>query len=340
MPFFKLMGTAALLVSGALILGELATNGAKGLDCKRNEVKWVVGRGVCDTCRFVLAIVAAALGAGVGDIGALSSINTVVAALLGRLILKEPLGPLHITAVGLSVAGAVLISNPENLSGNSRATVWIGYCLALLSGTSWALSFICSRKSLSATSTLITSIGMLQRGVVCWAVSLSPLEVASISNVGQRPVLAASLLAWLFFVTAAGNYLATFGGKRCPAAVSATLMTATSMVVGYGAQVFIFDKPPTTLALIGASLMFFAVVAMTLARLPPRQRKSGEEIELEGSSASIPKDATSPRESLASFVAAEYAERMPPPEEEVMPVLPQASLKPRPSKIGGNQVTL
>eukprot|EP00913_Durusdinium_trenchii_P022149 g20810.t1 len=82
-------------------------------------------------------------GADVGTVGALGSLNTVVAALLGRLVLQEPLGKVHLLAVGLSVLGAVFISDPveavasmgSSLLGSSTRTTWdlhlrpqVGWC--------------------------------------------------------------------------------------------------------------------------------------------------------------------------------------------------------------------
>mmetsp|Transcript_18363 Transcript_18363/g.38214 ORF Transcript_18363/g.38214 Transcript_18363/m.38214 type:complete len:384 (+) Transcript_18363:23-1174(+) len=337
-PYFRLMGTGSLCISACILVGVLATQGWDGLSCKQNEIKWVIGRGICGTGQFLFAVLAAAAGASLGDIGALSSINTVVAALLGRLFLGERLGPWHAGAMLFSIAGAVLISDPAKMGSQGKPFAWLGYFLALMSGISFGLMFICSRKSGSASSWLLSVSAMGQRGNICWILAGTPaVDDHSFNRVAADPWLALALVVLLIVVTFLGNFLSTVGAKRCPAAVSATWMTAVSMGVGYAAQTLIFKQVPTALTLAGAFMMFLAVVTMAIARLPPRQRtretSSGPPPDLSSSAAASP---SSESRSLASFVASEYAERQPPEAvEEFMPEMHRASdLRPRPVSVG------
>eukprot|EP00413_Alexandrium_margalefii_P009491 CAMPEP_0204543330 /NCGR_PEP_ID=MMETSP0661-20131031/19675_1 /ASSEMBLY_ACC=CAM_ASM_000606 /TAXON_ID=109239 /ORGANISM="Alexandrium margalefi, Strain AMGDE01CS-322" /LENGTH=109 /DNA_ID=CAMNT_0051550053 /DNA_START=53 /DNA_END=379 /DNA_ORIENTATION=+ len=71
-PFFRCMGTAALIIASSIVVVTVSTKGWSGLSCKEREIKWVLGRGLCGTCQFLFAVLAAAAGAGLGDVGALS----------------------------------------------------------------------------------------------------------------------------------------------------------------------------------------------------------------------------------------------------------------------------
>jgi len=322
-PYFRLMGTAALCIAGGIMMVKVSCDGWDGLSCKQNEIKWVIGRGLCGTLQFLFAVLAAVAGAGLGDIGALSSINTVVAALLGRCVLGERIGPVHVLAMLLSITGAVFISDPTKMNSGSKPFAWLGYTLALLCGASLGLMFICARKSKSASSWLMTVSAMGQRGLVFWIVAGTPaVDDFSYDKVVASPWLAVCYLLLLTFTTFTGNFLATVGAKRCPAAISATLMTAVSMGVGYGAQIAIFKQMPNSFTLVGALLMLLAVVTMAFARLPKAQTEP-----------SIAPSVQSSR-SLASFVASEYAVRQG-SESEMVPAV-SSELRPRAVSLGSH----
>eukprot|EP00929_Paragymnodinium_shiwhaense_P033875 TRINITY_DN18521_c0_g1_i2.p1 TRINITY_DN18521_c0_g1~~TRINITY_DN18521_c0_g1_i2.p1 ORF type:complete len:194 (+),score=43.11 TRINITY_DN18521_c0_g1_i2:271-852(+) len=106
----------------------------------------------------------------------------------------------------------------------------------------------------------------------------------------------------------------------CPAAVSATVDTATRMVVGYLMQVIFFGGSLDFLTSVGAICMLLSVAIMSLVK--PNLEESAEEATQATTSASnapssISQDteASAPRaddadetESLASFVASEFSE--------------------------------
>eukprot|EP00928_Gymnodinium_smaydae_P034236 TRINITY_DN24313_c0_g1_i5.p1 TRINITY_DN24313_c0_g1~~TRINITY_DN24313_c0_g1_i5.p1 ORF type:complete len:218 (-),score=27.74 TRINITY_DN24313_c0_g1_i5:299-952(-) len=166
---------------------------------------------------------------------------------------------------------------------------------------------------------------MGQRGLICWLLAvLGVVDDNSFQPVVEAPWQAIQVFSALMLVTFSSNILANTGSRRCPAAVSATVMTAVSMSVGYLAQVAIFQKAPTKLALVGAFMMLLAVVSMAVVRLPPRRR---ETVSMLGQLRSVHPEPASPsitressRDTLASFIASEYAERQP-PFEEMLPSL-------------------
>mmetsp|Transcript_143162 Transcript_143162/g.398977 ORF Transcript_143162/g.398977 Transcript_143162/m.398977 type:complete len:385 (-) Transcript_143162:396-1550(-) len=326
-PFLRIMGCAAFIIALLVAVSLLAYQGRRGLSCERRDAKWVIARGFCGTAQFVFSVCAALAGAGVGDIEALGSMNAVVAAVAGRVFLGERLGLWSYLAVLLSVIGAVVISEPwadSNHSG-SFSPSFLGYVLALLAGTFYGLMFISSRAGGAASTWLMTFSAMGQRSAVCWILTLS--GVVPDGDVGTalaHPWQAVSLVVVVAAVTFSGNFLMTAGSKRCPAAVSATLTTATSMGVGYAAQVILFHSPPNYMKLIGAGLMLLAVVIMALSRLPRKAQGSSLKEASDVTPGAVAPGADlslSPSLSLASFVASEFAQRqMPPiPEEEIFP---------------------
>merc|ERR1712178_236264 len=98
LPFMRLAGTGALFVVFAIILGCLLFSRSQ-LVCDRKDIKWVLLRGFFGSMQFILAIVARLMGAGVGDISAIMCINTVVAAIVGRIFLGESLTRMHIASI-------------------------------------------------------------------------------------------------------------------------------------------------------------------------------------------------------------------------------------------------
>lgn len=320
-PFFRMMGTGSLCISLTILVAVMATQGMHGLSCQRHQVKWVIARGFFGAAQFVLAVLAALAGAGVGDIGALSSINTVVAALLGRIFLGERLGVPHIIAVALSLLGAVLIAAPWRdaaASGSGGSYAWLGYCLASLSGASFGIMFICARKSGKASTLLLTVSAMTQRGLVLWVLALTGVvDDNSLRRIVAFPWQGVGVLVSLILVTFLGNFSANAGAKRCPAAVGSTVKTATSLCVGYTAQVLIFNEPPTLISFLGAVMMLLAVVTMSIARLP---RKKTDDVDvfanvMEAASGMAEMQQETADKSLAAFMASEYAERQAPPDQ-------------------------
>merc|ERR1712048_135438 len=174
---------------------------------------------------------------------------------------------------------------------------------------------------------LMTVSAMSQRGIACWILAGTPaVNDHSYEQVVASPWQAVGYLVLLIAVTFAGNFFATVGAKRCPAAISATLMTAISMSVGYAAQIVIFKEMPNTFTLIGALLMLVSVVTMAIARLPaPTAGESPNPPEVPQTPSSI-RSATS----LASFVASEYAER----QAQDMPAAPASELRSRAVTLG------
>mmetsp|Transcript_29860 Transcript_29860/g.46593 ORF Transcript_29860/g.46593 Transcript_29860/m.46593 type:complete len:390 (-) Transcript_29860:84-1253(-) len=327
-PDFSLLG-AAMVLQGASVAVWLVT--APPPIPTLHECKWVLLAGVSFAGSFSLMVFAVRAGVPIGDFAALNSANVVFAAFLGRIFLKEALRSVHFMAVFSSMVGAVLISKPVVFFGHVEErdvnSAWIGYLLALGSGFCDACIYICSRKCAASSPGLVllsfTAIGSMVM-IACAPFVLESFESA------VEPFLASPMegLGWLAATYAIGVLsllMFTLAAQWCPAAVSATVDTATRMISGYAAQVFLFGASLDPFTFGGAGLMLCSVVAMALlqpSNPSPEEcvrhddftsctseseaskrscRTDGIEVE-EGDNPINEEDS----ESLASFVAAEF----------------------------------
>ena len=91
-----------------------------------------------------------------GSVGALTSVNTITAAVLGHFLLGEAFSRWHLLALLLAVGGAVLIWDPETISASDPRV--LGNTLALLAGISSGCMTITSRKAGKASSLMLGSV--------------------------------------------------------------------------------------------------------------------------------------------------------------------------------------
>lgn len=278
---------------------------------KVGERKWVLLAGVFFGGSTLFMMLSVHVGMPLGDFAALNSANIVFAVFLGRIFLGEPLHWVHFAAVVSSVAGAVLISQPEILFGHSdgsSANSW-GYLLALASGLCDACIYICTRKASQASPWLV-AVSFFGNSAVALLVGAAFIVDSTVAPLIVSPLEASGLIAALFAIGMID--IVTFAGAAqwCPAAVSATVDTATRMVSGYAAQVFFFDAPIKLHTLGGAALMFLSVAALALFQAKPAEPG------LEAGHGDLADDSKAPdaamaeedsdTESLASFIASEF----------------------------------
>jgi drug/metabolite transporter (DMT)-like permease len=250
----------------------------------------------------------------------LASINTVVAALLGRAFLGEKLQWMHGIAVLCSISGATLISKPSFIFSSSSvdgSEKWVGYILAAASGLTQACVFISARKSNKSSLLLLNFSPAFFCTLAFGLIPLTPvIDDSSLAPVANSPLTAAAFLAMFVSIQFGAMTTNSAASSWCPAAVSATVNTGAKMVSSYIAQSLLFSVVPETLTVCGAALMLSAVVIMAIARLPGRQSApavaASSEPEMQPgiqSSDDIPDD--DDNESLASFIAAEFVELTP-----------------------------
>lgn len=276
---------------------------------KAGEMKWVLLAGMFFSGSFVLMLLAVRLGISIGDFAALNSANVVFAAFLGRVFLRELMHWAHFGAVFCTVVGALLISRPQFLFGGSSdgSAVGHGHILALASGVCDACIYVSSRRLEGCSPWLLNMSFTGQSSIVLFL--LAGLSgTTSLDSFVASPAEGLGWLAAIFVPGMVSMVLFTAAAQACPAALSATVDTATRMMSGYLATALFFTAPIDAFTVVGASLMFVSVVTMAFFQAPAPPEEAAAErgdvvaAEAGGGAAAADDDET---ESLASFIATE-----------------------------------
>jgi drug/metabolite transporter (DMT)-like permease len=320
-PYYRLSGTAALLLAGGLLLvicvqGEFSK-------VQRHQWKWIWLRGAFGCATMLLGWTAVVEGAPMGDASALGSVNVVVAALLGRIVLGEPLRFLHILALIASLAGAMIVTRPDDHAAHTQhaesGTAWLGYSLALGAGITSGGLFIASRKSQGISPIVMSFSVSLHEGVTLWVVATYGLiEDGPVEPILTSPLAGIFWVAALFFLFSTATATMSIGSQLCPAAASSTIYTSVAMSFGYIVQTVLHGQRPTPLKVVGAALMLLAVALIAAARWWQSKESQAKEVDdplLSGEpvcSSDLPSSSTAVAEceeveSLASFIAAEFS---------------------------------
>lgn len=231
----------------------------------RGDMKWVIARSLLEDLHWYFAVIAVIIGASPGDVAALTSIDIIAAAFFGLIFLGEKLTVMHFLALGLSLAGAICISQPEFLFGRPEGQHHspLGCWMALLSGCFQAGSFVCARKSVHISVGVLTFTSLLLAMPMALVPPMLPMgKKESWEPVLAEPGIALGLLLVISIWTMSAVALPAAGATRCPAAVSATVFTSACMVSGYLAQMLFFKEMPQALTLLGAACMLLSVILM------------------------------------------------------------------------------
>jgi len=313
-PAMRFMAAACLVVAGFLAAG-LTLMKSPGVTL--HQCKWILLRGVCGNATVTLEILAIRAGMAAGDLSALTSINMVFSAILGRIFLGEVMWIAHAVALAMSLAGAVLMARPGPLAGTETTSGMsiMGFMLATASGFTTASLFICSRKSASVSPWHL-SVSTAALGVPLFLLlSQSPwVDDFSLQPVVQHPKQAAAFLVLLSVLALLTILCVSIAAQWCPAMVSATVHTGSRMVGGYVAQVVLFGTVPDMISLTGAGLLFASVVIVAVARArettrgSPKQDQDPESTQQDAVDKEADAQEEEDEESLAHFVASEFAE--------------------------------
>lgn len=329
-PFFRTLGcsscTLFVLISARIIFTRTTLP-------DETQLTWLAFRGFFGALSTFFQLLAVRCGTAPGDIAALASVNTVFAAVFGRIVLGESLLLLQGIALVCSATGSVLISRPRFLFGAHAAdtaeegTVWIGFIMAVAAGMAQAWVAISARKANKCPVLVLSLSPAFFLMAMFMLLPATPLvSESSMDRLLEAPGTTTLFVA-LFLVMQIGAVGSNSAGASwCPAAVSATTSTCSKMVSGYIAQALLFGKAPGALTLCGAAIMMVAVLIMALARLPQLNRSaSGSMIDPASQESAgvqtaefieeqvddtFPATSTSledaETESLASFIAAEF----------------------------------
>jgi len=141
-----------------------------------------------------------------------------------------------------------------------------------------------------------------------------------VARLAASPLETTGWVFAVFAVTTVSLVAFTGAAQWCPAAVSASVDTATRMVVGYTIQVLLFDAALELISVLGAAIMLTGVVSMTLMQsftgpasdgpvTAVPETSGGDANSNLADAATLPNDASSARsgpDSLASFMAFEF----------------------------------
>jgi len=314
-PYYRLSGAAEIVMAAGLAIMILRNDELSKVQA--HEWKWIVMRGAFGSATAVFAWAAVAEGAPVGDASSLGSVNVVVAALLGRAFLGEPLSLFHILALVCSIVGTVLVTKPEAImgaAGPSANTAWFGHALALASGMSSGGLFIASRKSQGISPLVMSFSVSLQEGLSLWIVtSIGLVEDGPLEPLLADPAKGLGLFLSFALLLGVCIYTISLGSQLCPAAASSTIFTSVSMVLGYVAQSIIHHQHPDELTQLGAALMLLAVALIAVARWWQSKAVSARELaepllaEDGGNVSEVVPAAEERPETLASFIASEFS---------------------------------
>lgn len=282
---------------------------------EKGASKWVLLSGLFFVGSFVLMIVAVRMGVPLGDFAALNSANVVFAAFIGRVFLRESLRWGHLVAVACTVGGAVLIAQPELLFGSSETSTanGLGYAIAVVSGLCDACIYISVRKAGDTSPWWINLSFTAQAGLVllCTAPMVDGFPLQRLMS---TPLVTLGVLALYTCIGMTSLVMFTMASQWCPAAISATVDTATRMVVGYAMQVLFFGASLNLPTVLGAALMFCSVGAMTVMQMvadssSTEATESAASTNASEDNSKVDKgaaDEESDTDSLASFIACEF----------------------------------
>jgi drug/metabolite transporter (DMT)-like permease len=267
LPFFYLYGMGSFLAGLALTAFCIARGELSRLSGRC--WKWVLLRGVFGSSAFALTLMAVWFGASMGDVNALCCINIVMSALLGRAFLGEVLRPLHGLSLLMSVVGAVLISKPEFLFGDdsmNRAPL-LGYATALGAGVASGGIFVAARRACDISPLVMTASVMVMEGATSFVLPLAGVvNELPLQSLFAAPLRSIVALVALMALTLFASGTITLGAQLCPAALSSTIFSATSMALGYAFEFLLHHHAPELVTTSGAALMLSAVALMAFAR--------------------------------------------------------------------------
>lgn len=205
-----------------------------------------VGLAVClaaASCAFILALNETS----VARVLFIQAIAPVLAALLARVLLGEPIGPRTAVALALAVAGvAIMLGAP----GGGDVT---GDLLALVMALSFALALVITRHRREVSMAPATCLSQ-----VLLMVAFLPFSSLGDAGGGDLVVLAALGAGQIGL----GLIFLTIGARLIPAA-QVGLITLLEVVLGPLWVWLALDERPGTLTLVGGAVVVAAIVIQT-----------------------------------------------------------------------------
>lgn len=214
----------------------------------RRQVKLFVGRGIVHTLAVILWFFAMAR-IPIADVTAMNYLSPVYVTLGAALLLKEPLPPRRLAAVGIALLGAVIILRP------GFREVDIGHIAMLGTALFFAAGYL-TAKQLSGEVSAAVIVGMLSITVT---IGLLPFAYAVWVPVSWEDV------GWLFLVACfatAGHYSMTLAFAAAPLTVTQPvtfLQLIWAVLLGY----FVFGEGVDGWVIFGGAVILGSVTFIT-----------------------------------------------------------------------------
>mmetsp|Transcript_73384 Transcript_73384/g.129480 ORF Transcript_73384/g.129480 Transcript_73384/m.129480 type:complete len:384 (-) Transcript_73384:207-1358(-) len=275
------------------------------------EKRWMLSAGFFMALSMVMLVTSVKLGTPIGDMSSLVSINVVASALLGRLLLGDPLRWVHGVSALCSLVGALLVSRPTILFGqeiqaaDTPNTAWLGYLLGPIAGLFDACAIISARKCPSTSEWQIALSYYSQAAILLVILTQVPaLEAHPMAKIQASPAEAAMWVGILTVWDLPSMVIYAMAAQALPAALSATVDTASRMVLGFVADVLLFGGELHVLTCTGAVLMLLAVAMTAMVREEQQEHPQSNPSNQQGSAETAEDDVAS----VASFAASEFVD--------------------------------
>ena len=230
------------------------------------EFPTMLALGLLQTCGFTGLLIWALVSGGAGKTAVLSYTMPFWVMLFAWPMLGEKVQGWQWLAVALALFGIVLIFDPLHIKGDGFSMV-----LALLSGISWAISAIVSKKlhqraphldllNITAWPTLLGSIPIILLALVLPAPPIQWTQTFYLTIIYN--IFLSGSLAWVLWLYAL---------QRLPAGV-ASMASMLAPVIGVSAAWLQLGERPTPIELVG--MLFIALALVTISTITIRKHQS------------------------------------------------------------------
>lgn len=230
------------------------------------EFPTMLALGFLQTCGFTGLLIWALVSGGAGKTAVLAYTMPFWVMLFAWPMLGEKVQGWQWLAVALALFGIVLIFDPLHIKGDGFSMV-----LALLSGISWAISAIVSKKlhqraphldllNITAWPTLLGSIPIILLALVLPAPPIQWTQTFYLTIIYS--IFLSGSLAWVLWLYAL---------QRLPAGV-ASMASMLAPVIGVSAAWLQLNERPTPIELVG--MLFIALALVTISTITIRKHQS------------------------------------------------------------------
>ena len=230
------------------------------------EFPTMLALGLLQTCGFTGLLIWALVSGGAGKTAVLAYTMPFWVMLFAWPMLGEKVQGWQWLAVALALFGIVLIFDPLHIKGDGFSMI-----LALLSGISWAVSAIVSKKlhqraphldllNITAWPTLLGSIPIILLALVLPAPPIQWTQTFYLTIIYS--IFLSGSLAWVLWLYAL---------QRLPAGV-ASMASMLAPVIGVSAAWLQLGERPTPIELVG--MLFIALALVTISAITIRKHQS------------------------------------------------------------------